>query len=56
VLELMATGASYREIAARLVVGETTVKSHVHTILRKLGAVSRADAVSRHLRREADGG
>lgn len=56
VLELMATGAQYREIAARLTVGETTVKSHVHAILRKLGAVSRADAVSRHLRGTVTGG
>lgn len=50
ILDLMATGATYADIAERLVVGETTVKTHAHVILRKLGATSRADAVSRHLR------
>ncbi|WP_051471001.1 helix-turn-helix transcriptional regulator [Patulibacter minatonensis] len=50
ILDLMVTGATNAEIAERLVVGETTVKSHVHVVLRKLGAASRADAVARHLR------
>ncbi|MEV4421130.1 LuxR C-terminal-related transcriptional regulator [Patulibacter sp. NPDC049589] len=50
ILDLMVTGATYAAIAERLVVGETTVKSHAHVVLRKLGATSRADAVARHLR------
>lgn len=53
ILDLMVTGATYAEIAERLVVGETTVKSHVHVVLRKLGATSRADAVARYLRSSA---
>lgn len=50
VLDLMVTGARNAEIADRLVIAEATVKSHVHTIRRKLHASSRADAVSRYLR------
>lgn len=50
ILDLMATGEPYAAIADRIVVGETTVKSHVHVILRKLGATGRADAVARYLR------
>ena len=53
VLELVATGARDREIAARLVVGESTVKKHMQNILRKLKARNRAEAVriaSRQLR------
>jgi DNA-binding NarL/FixJ family response regulator len=50
VLDLMATGATNGEIADRLVISETTVKSHVSRISGKLRASSRADAVSRYLR------
>jgi len=49
VLVLMATGARNGEIADRLVVSEATVKSHVRSVMRKLGAANRAEAVSRHL-------
>jgi DNA-binding CsgD family transcriptional regulator len=55
VVDLMATGARNREIAERLVIGEATVKSHVRTISRKLGATGRADAVARYLRLAAEG-
>ena len=50
VLRLLARGNTNFEIAAVLVVREGTVKYHVKNILRKLGATSRADAVSRFVR------
>jgi ATP/maltotriose-dependent transcriptional regulator MalT len=49
VLELMATGASNRDIADTFVLSEATVKTHVTRILRKLRVDSRAQAVARHL-------
>jgi LuxR family transcriptional regulator, regulator of acetate metabolism len=50
VLRLLARGQTNVEIARALVVREGTVKYHVKNILRKLGATSRADAVSRYAR------
>jgi DNA-binding CsgD family transcriptional regulator len=50
VLRLLARGQTNLEIAHALVVREGTVKYHVKNILRKLGATSRADAVSRYAR------
>jgi LuxR family transcriptional regulator, regulator of acetate metabolism len=50
VLRLLARGQTNLEIARQLVVREGTVKYHVKNILRKMGATSRADAVSRFAR------
>jgi LuxR family transcriptional regulator, regulator of acetate metabolism len=54
VLKYMASGKTNVGIAARLVVSEGTVKSHVKHILRKLAAANRAEAVSVYLRMERD--
>src|SRR3712207_7490768 len=45
VLRLLARGLSTRAIAAELRVGENTVKTHTRTLLTKLGAHSRTQAV-----------
>jgi len=48
ILGLLATGATNSQIAAALVVSESTVKSHVKRILHKLPAANRAEAVYRY--------
>jgi LuxR family transcriptional regulator, regulator of acetate metabolism len=50
VLRLMADGNTNRAIADALVISGGTVKFHVNSILRKLHAANRAEAVSRYLR------
>jgi DNA-binding NarL/FixJ family response regulator len=46
VLRLAAEGASNKEIASQLYIGETTVKAHFRNILEKLHAKNRAGAVA----------
>jgi DNA-binding CsgD family transcriptional regulator len=53
VLLIMAEGATNGEIARRLVIAGSTVQSHVKSILRKLGARNRTQAVAIYLRRDA---
>ena len=46
IMSLIAEGHSNREIAAQLVLAEKTVKNHVNRIYAKLGAQSRAAAIT----------
>ena len=50
VLALLAEGAGNKEIAAQLRMSEHTAKFHVSSILSKLGATTRTEAVSRGYR------
>ena len=43
---LLVEGLSNKEIAARLLLGVSTVKNHVHNLLGKIGARTRAEAVA----------
>ncbi len=53
-LALIAEGATNSQIADRLVIAESTAKSHVKRILRRLGAANRVEAASIYLRSTAD--
>jgi two-component system NarL family response regulator len=46
VLELLAKGKSNKEISANLYISETTVKSHLRSVFRKLNVLSRTEAIS----------
>ena len=52
VLTLMIEGLNNTQIAARLIVSPSTIKSHVSNILAKLGVASRTEAVALALRNE----
>ena len=51
VLECIAEGLSAPEIAERLVLSVTTIKTHLHNIYRKLDVSDRAAAVAQAMRR-----
>ncbi|HMD07103.1 MAG TPA: response regulator transcription factor [Candidatus Acidoferrum sp.] len=51
VFQMLASGLANKEIAGRLSISEHTVKFHVASILGKLGAGSRTEAVSIGIRR-----
>src|SRR5437879_11953933 len=46
VLNLLAQGMPNKEIAAQLIISERTAKFHVSSIMGKLGATNRTEAVS----------
>src|SRR5262245_34605106 len=48
VLSLLEQGLTNKEIAQRLGVEESTIKNHVHNILRKFGVHQRGEAVKRY--------
>jgi DNA-binding NarL/FixJ family response regulator len=50
VLQLLADGLGNKEIALKLNISEHTIKFHIRSILGKLGAASRTEAVTRGLR------
>jgi LuxR family maltose regulon positive regulatory protein len=47
VLQGLASGLSYRDIAERLIVAQGTVKVHVHNIYSKLNVANRTQAITR---------
>jgi DNA-binding NarL/FixJ family response regulator len=51
VLQMLAAGLGNKEIAAKLSISDHTAKFHVGSILGKLGAASRAEAVAMGIRR-----
>jgi DNA-binding CsgD family transcriptional regulator len=51
VLRMLAEGAGNKQIARRLGISEHTVKFHVGSILAKLNAASRTEAVTLGVRR-----
>jgi DNA-binding CsgD family transcriptional regulator len=50
VLDLMSAGLSNRQIAMQLGISEHTAKFHISSVLGKLGASSRTQAVTRGIR------
>jgi DNA-binding NarL/FixJ family response regulator len=51
VLQLLADGLLYKEIAAQLFIGHGTVRQHIHNIYEKLHVHNRTEAVNRYFER-----
>ncbi|HEY5444141.1 MAG TPA: response regulator transcription factor, partial [Pyrinomonadaceae bacterium] len=51
VLELIVKGQSNKEIAKSLTISEATVKSHINSLLSKLGVTDRTQAATTALQR-----
>ena len=51
VLELLADGLLYKEIAERLFIGHGTVRQHIHNIYEKLHVQNRTEAVNKYFDR-----
>ena len=51
VLQLLADGLLYKEIADRLHIGHGTVRQHIHNIYEKLHVQNRTEAVNRYFER-----
>ena len=51
VLQLLADGLLYKEIAERLFIGHGTVRQHIHNIYEKLHVHNRTEAVNRYFER-----
>ena len=47
VLELLATGLMYKEIAARLFLSTETVRKHIYRVYQKLDVKNRVEAVNK---------
>jgi len=52
VLQIMATGAANKDIASRLNIGQSTVKTHIVRIFDKLGVSGRTEAVTEAAKRK----
>lgn len=51
VLQLLADGLLYKEIAERLYIGHGTVRQHIHNIYEKLHVSNRTEAVNKYFER-----
>jgi DNA-binding NarL/FixJ family response regulator len=51
VLQLLANGLLYKEIAERLFIGHGTVRQHIHNIYEKLHVSNRTEAVNKYFER-----
>ena len=52
ILELLADGYLYKEIANKLEITEGTVKQHIHNIYQKLHVTNRTEAINKYLGRD----
>jgi DNA-binding NarL/FixJ family response regulator len=52
VLQLLADGLLYKEIADRLYIGHGTVRQHIHNIYEKLHVHNRTEAVNKYFERD----